>query len=69
MEVILKENRNFSPLDLLVTPSCLPAQNPYTRLFHLLTVVLHFARFLIQVLGHGCAAISRVWAKLRALDF
>ena len=42
MEVILKCNGHFMPKALLVKPSGLPPQDPYTQLFHLRTVGLLF---------------------------
>ena len=45
MEVIPKKNRHFMPLVLLVKPTGLPSQDPYTELFYLLIVGLLFNWF------------------------
>ena len=42
MEVIPKENRHFMPWALLVKPSGLPPQDPYTQWFCPLIVGLLF---------------------------
>ena len=42
MEVILRKNRHFMPWALLVNPSGLRLQDPYTQLFFLLIVGLRF---------------------------
>ena len=42
MEVIPKGNRHFMPCALLVTPSGLQPQDPYSLLFYLLIVGLPF---------------------------
>ena len=39
---MLKYNMRFMPCPLLVKPSGLPPQDPYTQLFHLLIAGLSF---------------------------
>ena len=45
MEVIPKYIRHSVPWALLIKPSGLPPQDPYTQLFFLLIVGLRFNRF------------------------
>ena len=45
MEVIPKKDRHFMPSALLVKPSGLPPQDPYTQLFYQIIAGLPFNSF------------------------
>ena len=68
MEVIPKEKGHSMPWAVLVKPSGLTPQDPYTQLFLLLIVGLFFNKFWIQSFGHAGQAISCVWPNQLAPD-
>ena len=54
------------PWALLVTPSGLPTQDPYTIMYYLVIVRVRSICLQIQLLGHAGQAISCVGPNLHA---